>query len=89
MNVRPEAELDERVTSKGGSCPTPAFLVFQRMTLDSLTEANSVAADSRSLKSVTRSSSLKSDAATYETSNVALYEVGEDRRQPSPTATVH
>ncbi|PKU29136.1 retinal guanylyl cyclase hypothetical protein [Limosa lapponica baueri] len=45
-----------------------------RLTLDSLTDANSVAADGRSLKSVTRSFSLKSAAATHETSNVALYE---------------
>ncbi|XP_009868319.1 PREDICTED: retinal guanylyl cyclase 2-like, partial [Apaloderma vittatum] len=46
----------------------------KRLTLDSLTEANSVVADSRSLKSVTRSFSLRSAAATHETSNVALYE---------------
>ncbi|XP_069664702.1 retinal guanylyl cyclase 2 isoform X4 [Haliaeetus albicilla] len=46
----------------------------KRLTLDSLTDANSVAADGRSLKSITRSFSLKSTAATHETSNVALYE---------------
>ncbi|NXF32742.1 GUC2F cyclase, partial [Nyctibius bracteatus] len=46
----------------------------KRLTLDSLTDANSVAADGRSLKSVTRSLSLKSTPATHETSNVALYE---------------
>ncbi|XP_010285470.1 PREDICTED: retinal guanylyl cyclase 2-like [Phaethon lepturus] len=46
----------------------------KRLTLDSLTDANSVAADGRSLKSVTRSFSLKSTAATHETSSVALYE---------------
>ncbi|KAF1523368.1 Retinal guanylyl cyclase 2, partial [Eudyptula albosignata] len=46
----------------------------KRLTLDSLTDANSVAANSRSLKSVTRSLSLKSTSATHETSNVALYE---------------
>ncbi|KAM6100680.1 retinal guanylyl cyclase 2 [Theristicus caerulescens] len=46
----------------------------KRLTLDSLTDANSIAADGRSLKSVTRSFSLKSAAATHETSNVALYE---------------
>ncbi|XP_067995602.1 retinal guanylyl cyclase 2 isoform X2 [Melanerpes formicivorus] len=46
----------------------------KRLTLDSLTDANSVAADGRSLKSVTRSSSSKSAAATLETSNVALCE---------------
>ncbi|NXH13163.1 GUC2F cyclase, partial [Bucco capensis] len=46
----------------------------KRLTLDSLTDTNSVAAESRSLKSVTRSFSLKSTAATHETSNVALYE---------------
>ncbi|XP_074970470.1 retinal guanylyl cyclase 2 [Phalacrocorax aristotelis] len=46
----------------------------KRLTLDSLTDANSLAVDGRSLKSVTRSSSLKSAAATHETSNVALYE---------------
>ncbi|KAM6093570.1 retinal guanylyl cyclase 2 [Chlamydotis macqueenii] len=46
----------------------------KRLTLDSLTDANSVAADGRSLKSVTRSFSLKSTGATHETSNVALYE---------------
>ncbi|NWR73898.1 GUC2F cyclase, partial [Centropus unirufus] len=46
----------------------------KRLTLDSLTDANSVTADGRSLKSVTRSFSLRSAAATHETSNVALYE---------------
>ncbi|XP_029898974.1 retinal guanylyl cyclase 2 isoform X4 [Aquila chrysaetos chrysaetos] len=46
----------------------------KRLTLDSLTDANSVAAEGRSLKSITRSFSLKSTAATHETSNVALYE---------------
>ncbi|XP_065513802.1 retinal guanylyl cyclase 2 [Caloenas nicobarica] len=46
----------------------------KRLTLDSLTDANSVAAEGRSLKSATHSSSLKSTAATHETSNVALYE---------------
>ncbi|NXG73915.1 GUC2F cyclase, partial [Baryphthengus martii] len=46
----------------------------KRLTLDSLTEANSIAADGRSLKSTTRSFSLKSAAATHETSNVALCE---------------
>ncbi|XP_069739388.1 retinal guanylyl cyclase 2 isoform X3 [Phaenicophaeus curvirostris] len=46
----------------------------KRLTLDSLTDANSVTADGKSLKSVTRSLSLKSAAATHETSNVALYE---------------
>ncbi|XP_052668392.1 retinal guanylyl cyclase 2 isoform X4 [Harpia harpyja] len=51
-----------------------AELHKKRLTLDSLTDANSIAADSRSLKSITRSFSLKSTAATHETSNVALYE---------------
>ncbi|NXK98093.1 GUC2F cyclase, partial [Formicarius rufipectus] len=46
----------------------------KRLTLDSLTDANSIAINDRSLKSVTRSSSLKSTVATHETSNVALYE---------------
>ncbi|NWX18665.1 GUC2F cyclase, partial [Aegotheles bennettii] len=46
----------------------------KRMTLDSLTDAYSVAPEGRSLKSVTRSLSLKSTGATHETSNVALYE---------------
>ncbi|XP_027663599.1 retinal guanylyl cyclase 2 isoform X1 [Falco biarmicus] len=46
----------------------------KRLTLDSLVDANSIGADSKSLKSVTRSSSLKSTAATHETSSVALYE---------------
>ncbi|NXG12961.1 GUC2F cyclase, partial [Grallaria varia] len=46
----------------------------KRLTLDSLTDANSIAVNGRSLKSVTRSSSLKSTVATHETSNVALYE---------------
>ncbi|XP_051497367.1 retinal guanylyl cyclase 2 [Apus apus] len=46
----------------------------KRMTLASLVDANSVAADGRSLNSVTRSYSLKTTAATHETSNVALYE---------------
>ncbi|KAM9203421.1 retinal guanylyl cyclase 2 [Mergus octosetaceus] len=46
----------------------------KRLTLDSLTDANSVAAETRSQKSPTRSFSLKSTAATHETSNVALYE---------------
>ncbi|XP_062442198.1 retinal guanylyl cyclase 2 [Rhea pennata] len=45
----------------------------KRLTLDSLTDANSVA-EGRSLKSVAHSFSLKSAAATHETSNVALYE---------------
>ncbi|XP_053912852.1 retinal guanylyl cyclase 2 isoform X3 [Cuculus canorus] len=49
-------------------------LYKKRLTLDSLTDATSVAADGRSLKSVTRSLSLKSTDATHETSNVALYE---------------
>ncbi|KFQ28183.1 Retinal guanylyl cyclase 2, partial [Mesitornis unicolor] len=60
---------------------TLADLVFinpelhkKRLTLDSLNDANSIAVDCRSLKSVTRSSSLKSAGATHETSNVALYE---------------
>ncbi|NXA15465.1 GUC2F cyclase, partial [Sapayoa aenigma] len=46
----------------------------KRLTLDSLTDANSIVVNSRSLKSVTRSSSLKSTVVTHETSNVALYE---------------
>ncbi|NXN93297.1 GUC2F cyclase, partial [Rhinopomastus cyanomelas] len=46
----------------------------KRLTLDSLTDANSLATDGRSLKSVTGSFSLRSAAATHETSNVALYE---------------
>ncbi|XP_065713102.2 retinal guanylyl cyclase 2 [Patagioenas fasciata] len=46
----------------------------KRLTLDSLTDANSVAAEGRSLKSATHSYSLKSTTATHETSNVALYE---------------
>ncbi|RMC07519.1 hypothetical protein DUI87_16993 [Hirundo rustica rustica] len=46
----------------------------KRLTLDSLTDANSIALKSRSLKSITRSASLKSTVATHETSNVALYE---------------
>ncbi|NXL63178.1 GUC2F cyclase, partial [Chordeiles acutipennis] len=46
----------------------------KRLTLDSLTDANSIVADGRSLKSVTRSLSSKSTAATHETSNVALHE---------------
>ncbi|XP_048150710.1 retinal guanylyl cyclase 2 isoform X4 [Corvus hawaiiensis] len=46
----------------------------KRLTLDSLTDANSIAVKSRSLKSITRSGSLKSTVATHETSNVALYE---------------
>ncbi|KAJ7418209.1 Retinal guanylyl cyclase 2 [Willisornis vidua] len=46
----------------------------KRLTLDSLIDANSIAVNSKSLKSVTRSSSLKSTVATHETSNVALYE---------------
>ncbi|XP_067145635.1 retinal guanylyl cyclase 2 [Apteryx mantelli] len=45
----------------------------KRLTLDSLTDANSVA-EGRSLKSADPSVSLKSAAATHETSNVALYE---------------
>nr|XP_009686625.1 PREDICTED: retinal guanylyl cyclase 2 [Struthio camelus australis] len=45
----------------------------KRLTLDSLTDANSVV-EGRSLKSTAHSSSLKSAAATHETSNVALYE---------------
>ncbi|NXA38115.1 GUC2F cyclase, partial [Eudromia elegans] len=45
----------------------------KRLTLDSLTEANSVV-EGRSLKSVNHSFSLKSASATHETSNVALYE---------------
>ncbi|XP_010220028.1 PREDICTED: retinal guanylyl cyclase 2 [Tinamus guttatus] len=45
----------------------------KRLTLDSLTDANSVV-EGRSLKSVNHSFSLKSAAATHETSNVALYE---------------
>ncbi|OWK54559.1 Retinal guanylyl cyclase 2 [Lonchura striata] len=61
----------------------------KRLTLDSLTDANSIAVKNRSLKSVTRSASLKSTVATYETSNVALYEVGRDLMQPSLTASVH
>ncbi|KAI1242114.1 Retinal guanylyl cyclase 2, partial [Lamprotornis superbus] len=63
---------------------TLADLVFinpelhrKRLTLDSLTDANSIAVKSRSLKSVTRSASLKSVVATHETSNVALYEMKE------------
>ncbi|XP_068873177.1 retinal guanylyl cyclase 2 isoform X3 [Aphelocoma coerulescens] len=47
----------------------------KRLTLDSLTDANSIAVKSRSLKSITRSASLKSTVATHETSNVALYEM--------------
>ncbi|NXJ16559.1 GUC2F cyclase, partial [Odontophorus gujanensis] len=39
-----------------------------------LTDANSVAAEARSQKSTIHSGSLKSTAATHETSNVALYE---------------
>ncbi|XP_040513442.1 retinal guanylyl cyclase 2 [Gallus gallus] len=46
----------------------------KRLTLDSLTDANSVAAETRSQKSTIHSGSLKSTAATHETSNVALYE---------------
>uniref|UniRef100_A0A8C3EFV0 guanylate cyclase n=1 Tax=Corvus moneduloides TaxID=1196302 RepID=A0A8C3EFV0_CORMO len=46
----------------------------KRLTLDSLTDANSIAVKSRSLKSITGSGSLKSTVATHETSNVALYE---------------
>ncbi|XP_021239053.1 retinal guanylyl cyclase 2 isoform X2 [Numida meleagris] len=46
----------------------------KRLTLDSLTDANSVAAETRSQKSTVHSGSLKSTAATHETSNVALYE---------------
>ncbi|NXU57047.1 GUC2F cyclase, partial [Turnix velox] len=46
----------------------------KRLTLDSLTDANSVTVEGKSLKSITRSSSLKSGGATHETSNVALYE---------------
>uniref|UniRef100_G1NQT6 Guanylate cyclase n=1 Tax=Meleagris gallopavo TaxID=9103 RepID=G1NQT6_MELGA len=46
----------------------------KRLTLDSLTDANSVATETRSQKSTIRSGSLKSTAATHETSNVALYE---------------
>ncbi|XP_069664700.1 retinal guanylyl cyclase 2 isoform X3 [Haliaeetus albicilla] len=53
----------------------------KRLTLDSLTDANSVAADGRSLKSITRSFSLKSTAATHETSNVALYEMKDLRHE--------
>lgn len=57
--------------------------------MESLTDANSIAVKSRSLKSITRSASLKSTVATHETSNVALYEVGRDLVQPSPAASVH
>ncbi|NXM78023.1 GUC2F cyclase, partial [Serilophus lunatus] len=46
----------------------------KRLTLDSLTDRNSTVVNSRSLKSLSRSSSLKSTVATHETSNVALYE---------------
>ncbi|KAJ7410767.1 Retinal guanylyl cyclase 2 [Pitangus sulphuratus] len=53
----------------------------KRLTLDSLTDANSLAINSRSLKSVTRSSSLKSTVATHETSNVALYEMKDLRHE--------
>ncbi|XP_052668390.1 retinal guanylyl cyclase 2 isoform X3 [Harpia harpyja] len=58
-----------------------AELHKKRLTLDSLTDANSIAADSRSLKSITRSFSLKSTAATHETSNVALYEMKDLRHE--------
>lgn len=84
-----KAELEWKFTSKGCSCLAPAFLAFQRLTLDSLTDANSIAVKSRSLKSITRSASLKSAVATHETSNAALYEVGRDLLWPSLTATVH
>ncbi|KFP01918.1 Retinal guanylyl cyclase 2, partial [Calypte anna] len=55
---------------------TLAFFAFQRMTLDSLADASSIFTDGRSLKSAAHSFSLRSTAATHETSNVALYEVG-------------
>lgn len=84
-----KAELEWKFTPKCCSCLAPAFLAFQRLTLDSLTDANSIAVKSRSLKSITRSASLKSAAATHETSNVALYEVGRDLLQPSLTASLH
>ncbi|XP_071619560.1 retinal guanylyl cyclase 2 isoform X2 [Heliangelus exortis] len=46
----------------------------KRMTLDSLADASSLLTDGRSLKSAAHSFSLRSTAATHETSNVALYE---------------
>uniref|UniRef100_A0A8V0X8V6 Guanylate cyclase n=1 Tax=Gallus gallus TaxID=9031 RepID=A0A8V0X8V6_CHICK len=53
----------------------------KRLTLDSLTDANSVAAETRSQKSTIHSGSLKSTAATHETSNVALYEMKDLRHE--------
>ncbi|XP_030318331.1 LOW QUALITY PROTEIN: retinal guanylyl cyclase 2 [Calypte anna] len=49
-------------------------LLKKRMTLDSLADASSIFTDGRSLKSAAHSFSLRSTAATHETSNVALYE---------------
>ncbi|XP_068037831.1 retinal guanylyl cyclase 2 [Anomalospiza imberbis] len=61
----------------------------KRLTLDSLTDANSIAVKNRSLKSVTRSASLKSTVATHETSNVALYEGDQVWLKKFETGAVH
>ncbi|XP_063004744.1 retinal guanylyl cyclase 2 isoform X1 [Melospiza melodia melodia] len=61
----------------------------KRLTLDSLTDANSIAAKNRSMISVTRSASLKSTVATHETSNVALYEGDQVWLKKFETGAVH